>query len=112
MIIRFATEFGSLAMLGESAITLLRLGGHSGAVPGAILAEDLPAFARRLRAGLTVHGDEPSPPVPAHPGTDSAADEADEDRPAPIALRKRAVPLLDMVDTAITGRSGLMWDRD
>jgi hypothetical protein len=111
MIVRFATEFGSLAMLGESAVTLLRLGGHSGAVPGAILAEDLAAFAQRLRSGLTVHGDEPSPPL-AHSAKDSADAEADEDRPTPIALRKRAVPLLDMIDTAIARRSGLMWDRD
>jgi hypothetical protein len=52
MIVKFSTRYGQLLMQGEPAVTLVKLGGHSGTVPSAILAADLPAFAVKLRAGL------------------------------------------------------------
>ncbi len=66
MLVRFSTRFGQLLMLGEPAVALLKLGGHSGTVPSAVLAADLPAFLQRLRQGLEAHGDELSPPPPLH----------------------------------------------
>lgn len=109
MFVKFSTRYGYLLMQGEPAVTLLRLGGHSGTVPSAVLAADLPAFAARLRSGLEVHGDELS-------STPTAAgrDEEDEDPPReqPISLRLRAVPLLDMIDTALRQKSDLVWERN
>lgn len=108
MLVKFSTRHGQLVMLGEPAVALLRLGGHSGTVPSAVLAADLPAFLERLRSGLERHGDELSPaPPPPDP------DERDDDRPRerPVSLRHRAVPLLEMVQTAISRDSDLMWDR-
>jgi len=108
MLVKFSTRFGQLLMLGEPAVALVKLGGHSGTVPSAVLAADLPAFLQRLREGLEVHGDELSPPpLPREP----AQDEDDEPRERPISLRLRAVPLVDMVATAIEHGSDLMWDR-
>jgi hypothetical protein len=109
MIIKFTTKSGQLTMLGESAVALLRLGGHSGTVPGAVLADELPQFMQRLRAGLASRGSEPSPAPAAEPPRDDKDDEAE--RPAPVTLQMRAVPVLDMIDTAIAQRSDLMWDR-
>jgi hypothetical protein len=97
-------------MQGEPAVTLVKLGGHSGTVPSAILAADLPSFAVKLRAGLEQHGDELSPAPPASE-TRRAEDEDDEPRERPIKLRLRAVPLLDMVDTAIRQKSDLLWEK-
>jgi hypothetical protein len=108
MVVKFSTRHGQLVMLGEPAVALLRLGGHSGTVPGAVLAADLPAFLERLRRGLELHGEEPCPaPPPPDP------DRRDEDSPRerPVSLRHRAVPLLDMVQTAIARDSDLAWDR-
>ncbi len=69
MMIKFGTKFGQLLMQGEPALALVRLGGHSGTVPGAVLANDLPGFLQRLRAGLELHGDQYSPaPLPPEPG--------------------------------------------
>jgi hypothetical protein len=76
-------------------------------VPSAVLAADLAGFAARLRAGLEQHGDELSPA--AEPGR--AGDEDDEPRERPIKLRLRAVPLLDMLDTAIRQHSDLLWEK-
>ena len=108
MLVKFSTRHGQLTMLGEPAVALLRMGGHSGAVPGAVLGPDLPAFLERLRSGLEAHGDEPSP-VPPAPDPERAPD--DEPRERPVSLRHRAVPLLDMIQTAIERESDLMWDR-
>ena len=52
MIVKFSTRHGQITMLGEPALRLLVLGGHSGTVPGAILAAELPAFLAQLRARL------------------------------------------------------------
>lgn len=108
MVVKFSTRFGQLLMLGEPAVALLKLAGHSGTVPSAVLAADLPAFLARLRQGLELHGEELSPPPP--PRTQDQDDE-DEPRERPISLRLRAVPLLDMIGTAIHNESDLMWER-
>lgn len=109
MLVRFSTRHGQLVMLGEPAVALLRLGAHSGTVPGAVLAADLPVFLDKLRRGLELHGDELSP-APAPPDPQQRPDE-DEPRERPVSLRHRAVPLLDMLQTAIAQDSDLMWDR-
>lgn len=110
MLVKFSTSYGQLVMQGEPAIALLRLGGHSGNVPGAILAADLPAFVARLRAGLEQHGAELSPPPPP---PDPERDRDDEEDPGsrPVSLRLRAVPLLEMMQTAVQRKSDLMWER-
>jgi hypothetical protein len=108
MIVEFTTRFGHLTMLGETAVTLLRMAGHTGTVPGAILAADLPGSLRQLRAALEKSGDLPSP-APVVP--DESADEDDDrEREPPVSLRKRAVPLIDMIETAIARGSNLMWE--
>lgn len=110
MIVVFSTRYGRLTMLGESASRLLRLAGHSGNVPGAVLAPDLPAFLARLRGSLEVHGEELSPPPPLVPATEDEQEGA-RDRPASVSLRKRAVPLVEMIETAIRRESDLMWEK-
>jgi hypothetical protein len=111
MLVSFTTRFGHLLLHGEPALVLLRLGGHSGGVPGAILEADLPAFLARLRAGLEIHGEEFSPAPPAADAAAAATDGVDEPRERPVRLRLRAVPLLDMIETAMRQHSDLMWER-
>jgi Domain of unknown function (DUF1840) len=108
MMIKFGTKFGQLLMQGEPALALIRLGGHSGTVPGAVLANDLSGFLRRLRAGLELHGEQYSP-APLPPDPDAPDDEQPAERP--VKLRLRAVPLLEMIETAVRQPSDLMWER-
>ena len=108
MIVRFSTRFGAFTMHGDAAVALLRAMGHSGTVPGAILAADLPAALAQLRATLVAHVDEP-PPAERDAWDDENRD--DEKRAPPISLRTRAVPLLEMIETAIARESDLMWER-
>jgi len=111
MIVNFSTRYGQLTLLGESAVTLLKLAGHSGTVPGAVLAADLPGFLARLRAGLAGQGDAASPPSPksAAPADEEESDEGA--KPGQVTLRMRAVPLIEMIETAIARGSDLMWER-
>lgn len=111
MIVVFSTRYGQLTMLGDSAITLLRLAGHSGSVPSAVLAADLPGFLARLRSGLESQGDQASPPAQPRDAAHEDEDADADDRPGRVTLRMRAAPLLDMVDTAIARGSDLMWER-
>jgi hypothetical protein len=110
MLVRFSTRFGQLVMQGEPAVALIRLGGHSGTVPSAVLAADLPGFLAKLQAGLELHGDQVSPPPPVKEAESGWEDE-EEPRERPIKLRLRAVPLLEMLDSAIRQQSDLLWEK-
>ena len=106
VIVKFSTRFGVLTMHGEAAIALVRAMGHTGTVPGAILAADLPDALARLEHAIEVAGD--SNPTPAPP---QEYDEDEREREPVITLRTRAVPLTDMLRTAIARDSDLMWER-
>ena len=108
VIVKFSSRFGQLTMHGEAAVALLRGMGHTGTVPGAILAADLPAALSRLERALESMGD--SNPVPVPPPA-SPDDEDEREREPVITLRKRAVPFLDLLRTAIARDSDLMWER-
>lgn len=107
MIVKFSTRAGALTMHGDAAVALLKAMGHSGTVPGAILAADLPEALAQLRKVLDEQAHAPPPPpVPA------GVEEDDErEREPPVTLRMRALPLIDMVETAIARDSDLMWER-
>ena len=107
MIVRFSTGFGQLTMHGDAALALLRAMGHTGTVPGAILAADLPEALERLRRTREVSGH--SNPTPMPPVDDG--DEDESRREPVITLQKRALPLQDMLATAIARDSDLMWER-
>jgi len=107
MIVKFSTRAGALTMHGDAAVALLKAMGHSGTVPGAILAADLPEALAQLRKVLDEQAHAPPPPpVPA------GVEEDDErEREPPVTLRMRALPLIDMIETAIARGSDLMWER-
>lgn len=95
-------------MHGESAVALLKGMGHTGTVPGAILAADLPRALASLQHVMEVSGDAIASAPP--PQEDDADDETREREPV-ITLRMRAVPLLELLRTAIERGSDLMWER-
>ena len=107
MIVKFSTRAGALTMHGDAAVALLKAMGHSGTVPSAILAADLPAALAQLRKALDEQTPAPPPPPPA-----AGVEEDDErEREPPVTLHMRALPLIDMIETAIARGSDLMWER-
>ena len=107
MIVKFSTRAGALTMHGDAAVALLRAMGHSGTVPGAILAAELPGALASLRRSLEMQTE----PMPVVDDSPAEADDDDEDRQPPVTLAMRAVPLIDMIETAIARGSDLMWER-
>lgn len=91
---------GDVTYLGDVAHTLIDLMGHSGTVPGAVAAEDVPRALARLRQGLRTAARPPSPPP--------AADEDDEDEDVP--LTHRAAPLIELLEAAVRAGEYVMWD--
>ena len=107
MIVKFSTRAGALTMHGDAAVALLKAMGHSGTVPSAILAADLPAALRQLRKALDEQTHLPLPPPPPA----DVEDDDEREREPPVTLRMRALPLIDMIETAIARNSDLMWER-
>jgi hypothetical protein len=103
MLVRFDSQAGGFSMFGDIAVMLLKMMGHSGAVPGAILAQDIPPALERLKAAVAA-APEPRPEQAA-----SAGDPGDKE-PA-VSIRQRAFPLVDLLERAIQKRCDVLWDR-
>jgi uncharacterized protein DUF1840 len=99
MLIQFDSKVGRITMFGDIALTLIRMMGHSGTVPGAILAADIPAAVQRLKHGVATHVD--PPPVA------KSKDEWDEEPPVP--LQRRAVPLIQLLEEAAQRDAPVLW---
>lgn len=97
MLITFSTKaYADITMFGNVALHLIHLMGHSGSVPGAILAEDVPAALGKLRVALA------SGPVDDQ-GTDS-------DEEPKVSLNHRALPLIELLTAAASQGCNVMWD--
>ncbi len=96
---------GSVTMFGDVAIQLLKMMGHSGTVPSAVLADDVPAALARLQRELAAA--EPA----GKAGRDKRTDDEDADTPPPVKLRQRAFPLIQLLTAAAGGHCDVMWEK-
>ena len=96
MFVTFTSDaYENITYFASVAKQLITLMDHSGAVPGAIKAADLPLALSNLQHGL------------GHEGASSSSS-ADEDEPE-ISLAKRAVPLIHLVEAAIKNNCDVLW---
>ncbi len=97
MLVTFTTDaYADITMFGDVALALLKMMGHSGTVPSAILAADVPAALSRLTAGIEAAKAAPS------------VDEEDEDEPQ-VSLSNRALPLINLLTAAAQEGCDVMW---
>lgn len=99
MLVTFDSDVGGFSMFGDIAVTLLKMMGHSGTVPGAILAADIPAAVARLQQQLAG--------VP-RPADDEPADD-NRKKEATVSLHTRAVPLIDLLERAAKRGKDVLW---
>lgn len=99
MLVRFDSKVGMLTMFGDVAQKLLRMMGQSGSVPGAILAQDIPATLQRLRQGV---GLEPR----------KAADGKADDEDTQVDLSQRAFPLIELLERASKSGADVVWEQE
>lgn len=104
MLVTFRTKaYANITMFGDVAKQLLELLGHSGTIPGAIKAEDIPAALARLDAGLRQHR--------AAEAADAPEGDRDQDEaPHKVTLAQRAGPLLELLRAAAAKKADVMWD--
>lgn len=95
MLVTFTTkDYADITMFGEIALSLLKMMGHSGSVPGAILAEDVPVSLSRLTAAIEAEK------KPQHP-------ESKDD--IEVSMAHRALPLIDLLTAASRAKANVMW---
>lgn len=99
MLITFHSKaHADITLFGEVAVRLLKMMGHSGTVPGALLPEDIPDAVARLKSAL------------AHAAPPATADSTDEDDEPAVSLAQRAGPLLQLLEAAARDGVEVMWD--
>lgn len=105
MLVTFRTKVhADILMFGEIAVQLLKLMGHSGAVPGAILADDVPAALNRLQTAVAAQ------PTMV-PKAANATEEDEDENESLIDLAHRAFPLIELLTAAAAAHCDVMWDR-
>jgi hypothetical protein len=104
MLVTFQSpSYADITMFGTIAVRLLHLMGHSGTVPSAIQAEDIPAALERLKNGLK--------DIEATSAEDSSSDIQDSDEAEKkVSLATRALPLIKLLEAAATEKSDVMWN--
>lgn len=107
MLVTFRCEvYPNTTYFGDIALTLLKMMGHSGTVPGAILADDIPKYLSRLQSALDKQK--------AAESKKSAEKPSEQDRwqEQPVALSQRALPLIELLTAAGKAQCTVMWDRN
>jgi hypothetical protein len=101
MLVRFDSKGGTITMFGDVAKKLLRLMGQTGAVPGAILAPDIPPAVERLRQAIS-----------GEPQKKGAPRDTKDDGEPPVNLSQRAFPLIELLDRAAKQKADVIWEEE
>ncbi|GAB6044205.1 DUF1840 domain-containing protein [Endothiovibrio diazotrophicus] len=102
MLITFScAAYADITMFGNVAIRLLKLMGHSGTVPSALLAADVPAALERLTAAVEADAERSESHAPAHGAEDDES----------VSLTLRSLPLRELLEAAAQAQCNVMWDR-
>jgi hypothetical protein len=101
MLVTFTTSaYADITMFGDVALNMLKLMGHSATVPGALLADDIPAALQKLEAAVEADQQSPAPVQSAE----------EDDGEAPVSLAHRALPLIELLKAATKAEVNVMWD--
>lgn len=93
--------YADITMFGDVAVRLLKMMGHSGTVPSAILADDVPAALERLKAAIAEEkAKAAAPPRGAE----------DDDEEPPVSIANRALPLIQLLEAAAKRHADVMWE--
>ena len=103
MLVTFTSKaYPDITMFGEAALHLIKMMGHSGVVPSAIMAEDVPAALDRLKTAIQSESRVPSP--------EKSSDVQDkESQEQSVSLKNRALPLIELLSAAAKENCDVMW---
>lgn len=101
MLVTFSCPaYADITLFGDVAVHLLKMMGHSGTVPSAIVAADVPAALAKLEVAVAAEGNSPPPGEPLQ----------DEDEEPTVSLRHRALPLIELFKAATKAECNVMWE--
>ena len=101
MLVTFSCQaYADITMFGNDAVRLLKLMGHSGTVPGALLAEDVQAALQRLDAVF-----EAGERLPGQ-----GESEEGEYSNSAVSHPRRTLPLIKLYKAAAQAECDVMWD--
>ena len=104
MLITFQTKaYANITMFGDVGKKMLKYMGHSGSVPGAIKAQDVPAALDKLQAAVNLE-------VQESRQNDDKAEGDQDDADRYVSVDKRAKPLIELLEAAIEQNTDVMWD--
>jgi hypothetical protein len=112
MLVMFrSTATDSITMFSDAAEALLKLMGASGKIPGALNPEDVPAALVRLEGAVERLRQQQHTPAAAPPADneDWSAEDAEDEKQAPVDIPTRAVPLISMLKRAAAAKAEIMW---
>jgi len=92
--------YADITMFGDVAIQLLKYMGHSGTVPSALMAEDVPAALHRLQNEIKKQAQLILP----QDCSDKISDEPE------VTLSHRALPLIELLKAAEKEECHVVWD--
>ncbi len=99
MLITFKTKsYANIMMFGEVALKLLKMKDYGVSVPGGIIAEDVPQALSNLQRQLESVIDVVEP-----------AGDAEDDQPA-VSLHTRALPLIELLQSAVADQNNVRWE--
>lgn len=99
MLVTFTTEaYADITMFGDVAKQMLTMMGNSGNIPGALLADDIPAALDNLEKAVQNQLIEDQP------------DNSDDDEPK-VSLSARALPLIELLKSAAEQGKDVIWDK-
>ena len=99
MLVTFKTKsYANITMFGSVGMNMLEMMNFGTRVPGGIVSEDLPRALDNLQLGLQAIPREVTP-----------ENDADDDQPA-VNLHTRALPLIKLLQAAITDENDIRWE--
>jgi len=103
MLIRFRSDAGDITMFGDVALKLIKMMGHSGTVPSAMLAKDIPAALERLKSAVAA--------APGQPALGPGPGDRKVDEEPAVSLQQRAFPLIELLGRCVKNDCALLWEQ-
>lgn len=101
MLVTFSCPaYANITMFGDIAVRLIKMMGHSGTVPSALLAEEIHDARMRLEAAVKAE---------AQTTESTKAQQRGDDEEPPVSLSQRALPLIELLKAAEKDQCDLMW---
>ena len=100
MLVEFKSDAGNMTMFGDVAVSVLKMMGQTGVLPGALLAKDVPAALEQLKRAAAVA-------PAASPGSGPGEDKDEEPK---VSLKQRAFPLVELLERCVKMNCNLIWE--